>query len=513
MLWDITWVTDLTAWGGVATLILLEVILGFDNLVFISMLCSKLPEKEQNKAFTLGLSLALVMRLGLLSVLAWLVTLTTPLFTIGTFGLTARDLLLSLGGVFLVYKATCELRQKLHPPQPQSDEQHTAVVWKVVSQIVVLDMVFSLDSMITAIGMVPALPMMMLSTTVAVGIMLLAARPLTLFLEGHPSAIILCLGFLFLIGASLILDSAGITIPKGYLYAIILFSICLEGFNQWIIQSRKKQLPTTNLREATAHTILQMLGGESQEAHLSMQALSATIPDAALLAPQERHMVARVIRMGNRTVRYIMTPRQRIPWLNALEDSATLLHKAGTSGHAFLPIFNSETDEVLGIVDVREWLWRSRTEGPTDLHACIRSAPIFFEHTPIPDILQQFKEHPAPLGLVLDEYGSAVGVVTTMDLLAALVGHMGHTDMDAYPRNADDSWLLPANLAVDTVFPALGLPLPPDISCSTLGGFIMESMDCIPNKGQSMRYGGYIWTVAEKTHTRIDWVHIRAFCY
>ena len=168
MFLDFSWVAEPTAWGGLGTLILLEVVLGIDNLVFISILSSRLPEDKRRHAFTIGLSLALIMRLGLLSTVAWLIGLTKPWFSLFGYSFTARDIILLIGGLFLLLKGTMELHERLEGVQPTEDKAvHQAVFWQVITQIVVLDAIFSLDSIITSVGMVKELSIMMLAVIIA----------------------------------------------------------------------------------------------------------------------------------------------------------------------------------------------------------------------------------------------------------------------------------------------------------------------------------------------------------
>ena len=183
---------DPSVWAGLLTLIVLEIVLGIDNLVFIAILADKLPPKQRDKARIIGLSLALVMRLALLSLMSWLVTLTKPLFHVGGFGFSGRDLIMLAGGIFLLFKATTELHERLeNRPETHDGNKSYASFWVVVIQIVVLDAVFSLDAVITAVGMVSHLWIMMTAVVIAMGIMLLASRPLTRFVNAHPTVVVL----------------------------------------------------------------------------------------------------------------------------------------------------------------------------------------------------------------------------------------------------------------------------------------------------------------------------------
>lgn len=190
------WLFDPAIWIGLLTLVVLEVVLGIDNLVFIAILADKLPPKERNRARLTGLILAMVMRLGMLSLLSWMVTLTRPLFTIYNVSLSGRDLILLVGGVFLLFKATMELHERgSRAPHHQDESRIFPSFWVVVTQIVILDAIFSLDSVITAVGIVSHLPVMMAAVVIAVLIMVWASRPLTEFVSKHPTVVVLACHF------------------------------------------------------------------------------------------------------------------------------------------------------------------------------------------------------------------------------------------------------------------------------------------------------------------------------
>src|SRR5438128_7625340 len=236
-------VFDPTAWIALLTLVVLEVVLGIDNLIFISILTNKLPEGQRARARRLGISAALVMRLILLATISIIVQLTTPVFTASGHGLSWRDLILIAGGLFLVWKATKEIH---HTVDPQ-DHQDTMVggtlqmsLAAAIFQILLLDLVFSIDSIITAVGMTDEIAIMYIAVIVAVSVMMLAATPLANFIARNPSIIMLALGFLLVIGMTLIADGMGYHVPKGYIYAAMGFSALVEGLNM-LARHRRKQ--------------------------------------------------------------------------------------------------------------------------------------------------------------------------------------------------------------------------------------------------------------------------------
>lgn len=237
------WITDPSVWLGLLTLTALEIVLGIDNIIFISILAAKVRPDQRAKARTLGLMGAFVTRLGLLFSLAWLVTLTRPLFTVFGFGISGRDLILIVGGLFLIGKATFEIHGKLEGEGDETIDQGAAAgLSSIVAQIMVLDIVFSLDSVITAVGMVDRVAVMVGANVIALCIMLFAAGPISGFVERYPTIKMLALSFLVLIGTNLIAEGFGVHIPKGYTYFAMGFAVLVELLN---LRVRDKRGPGT----------------------------------------------------------------------------------------------------------------------------------------------------------------------------------------------------------------------------------------------------------------------------
>jgi len=241
------WMSDPAAWSALAALITLEIVLGVDNVVFISILASKLPAEEQDKARQVGILAAGGMRILLLLGVGWIISLKSELFSVFDQGFSGKDLILLGGGIFLIYKATTEIHHKLEG-EVTTDSSGVAVTFaSVIGQIMLLDMVFSVDSVITAVGMTEYVPVMVIGVLVAIGVMLGASGAIYRFVNQHPSVKMLALAFLLLIGMTLIAEGMGQKIPKGYVYAAMAFSIFVEALN--LRTRRKKKTEAVQLHQ------------------------------------------------------------------------------------------------------------------------------------------------------------------------------------------------------------------------------------------------------------------------
>ncbi|MGH6623981.1 MAG: TerC family protein [Burkholderiaceae bacterium] len=223
--------TDPNAWIAFATLTALELVLGIDNIIFISILVDKLPKERREFARRLGLFMAMFMRIGLLLVLAWIIGLVEPLFHVFGRGISGRDLILILGGMFLIWKSTGEIHGAMEGDEHETSSTVKATFTAVILQIMVIDLVFSLDSIITAVGMVDQIPVMIAAVVASVGLMMLFAGPIGRFVSDHPTIKMLALSFLVVVGVVLVAEGFGHHVPKGYVYFAMAFSVCVEMLN------------------------------------------------------------------------------------------------------------------------------------------------------------------------------------------------------------------------------------------------------------------------------------------
>ncbi|AIF47433.1 TerC family protein [Dyella japonica] len=505
------WLSDPTAWAGLLTLVVLEIVLGIDNLVFIAILADKLQVKERDRARVLGLSLALVMRLALLGAMSWLVKLTTPIVTLGAVSFSWRDIILLLGGAFLLFKATVELHERLEASDhDETAKRAPARFWLVVAQIVALDAVFSLDSVITAVGMVDHLSVMMIAVVVAMILMISASKPLTSFVNARPTVVILCLSFLLMIGFSLVAEGFGFHIPKGYLYAAIGFSILIEAFNQTMRRNRQRSLlgSARTLRDRTALAVLSLLGGaggDDEDATPKATAAKAE-GNVAVFGKDELAMVQGVLDLAHRPVRSIMTPRPEINWIDPRESAEQLRAEVTASSHAWLPVAGDDLDQLVGVASSRDLLASLLEHGKVDVEQVVRKPLTVLESLSVLRLIEEFRRQPLQVALVVDEYGSVLGLVTPTDVLEVIAGEFPDEDSGdpSAVQETDGSWQIDASLDLRRVEHLLGYKLTGDDSFSTLAGYVLEKLGRLPGVGDTFVSEGLRFEVVAMDGARIE---------
>ncbi|WP_130099831.1 TerC family protein [Siccibacter turicensis] len=511
------WIADPSIWAGLVTLVVIELVLGIDNLVFIAILAEKLPRELRDRARVTGLILAMLMRLVLLASISWLVTLTTPLFTVKGLSFSARDLIMLLGGLFLLFKATVELNERLEGKDSHNPTQRSgAKFWAVVAQIVVLDAVFSLDSVITAVGMVDHLPVMMAAVVIAISVMLLASKALTRFVNNHPTIVILCLSFLLMIGFSLVADGFGFHIPKGYLYAAIGFSVMIEALNQLAIFNRRRFLLSANqtLRQRTTEAVMRLLSGKKEDADLDVETASmlADHTDQSIFNPQERLMIERVLNLNQRTVSSIMTSRHDIEHINLNDDEAHIRALLDKNQHTRL-VVTDDDDDLLGVVHILDLLQQSLHGEPLDLRSLIRQPLVFPEGLALLGALEQFRNAHTHFAFVVDEFGSVEGVVTLSDVMETIAGNLPNevAELDArhdIQKNPDGSWTANGHMPLEDLVQHVPLPLDEKREYHTIAGLLMEYLQHVPTPGEEVQVGDFMLKTLDVESHRVQKVQI-----
>jgi CBS domain containing-hemolysin-like protein len=482
------WLFDPTIWVGLVTLVVLEIVLGIDNLIFIAILADKLPPEQRDRARIIGLSLALVMRLGLLVGISWLVKLTDPWLVLGPVSMSGRDLILMLGGFFLIFKGTVELHERLEGAQSTlTGSRVYASFGVIVTQIVVLDAVFSLDAIITAVGMVNNLPVMMAAVIIAVSVMLVASKPLTKFVNAHPTVVVLCLGFLLMIGFSLVAEGFGFAVPKGYLYAAIGFSIVIELFNQLLRRNLLKLDVSRPMRERTAEAVLRLLGKRVPDAIIESAPQNDAEQTPLGFGVEERNMVSGVLSLGQRSIHSIMTPRTEISWINLEDDGQTLIEQINITPHSFFPVCRGSVDEVVGVGRAKEIVADLLTDGHINQKR-LREPIIVHDTISVIRLMDTLKKSRGQLVLVADEFGTLQGLVTPIDVFEAIAGEFPDEDETLDIANAGENhWLVDgaADLhLLEQVLETEGL-VNDGAEYTTLAGYLLAYFGQLPEVGQT----------------------------
>lgn len=487
------WISDPTVWVGLSTLILLEVVLGIDNLVFIAILAGKLPPEQRTKARNLGLTLALLMRLVLLSLMSYIVALTNPLFSVFGHDFSTRDLIMLLGGFFLLFKGTMELHERLEPaPHHEAKGVRHAIFWQVIIQIIVLDAVFSLDSVITAVGMVHHLPVMMLGVIVAMGVMMLAARPLMAFVNRHPSVVVLCLGFLMMIGFSLVVEGLGFHIPKGYLYAAIAFSVLIEAFNQLAKRGQARFIKKRDMRESTMDVVLAMLGGQNTQVPLGEGAamIAEQNGEEALFSDQEKSMIQEVLQLAERPSTSIMTHRTEIAFIDLTDSEEQIREKVLAFEYSRMPIANGSIDNFVGIAETMDVLRLIASGQALDIESVMSPPFVAHERMSVLKLKNAMQSKAEQVAFILDEYGALEGIVTLTDILESIAGEFPDED-DEQPQlvqHADGSWTVSGWIEIRQFTKAFGgADLVDDENrYDTLAGYILHQIGHQPQVGEKV---------------------------
>ena len=499
-------------WIGLLTLVVLEIVLGIDNLVFIAILADKLPPHQRDRARQIGLSLALLMRLGLLTAISWMVTLTKPLFSVDRFSFSGRDLILLVGGLFLVFKATMELHERLEGnPHHRGPQRAYASFWLVISQIVVLDAVFSLDAVITAVGMVDELGVMMAAVVIAMIVMIIASKPLTRFVNAHPTVVVLCLSFLLMIGFSLVAEGFGFHIPKGYLYAAIGFSILIESFNQFAQRNLVKNEARLPLRERTADAILRLMGGRRQaDATAAEVAEEAGDERPEAFHEEERYMISGVLTLAERSIRTIMTPRGEISWIDVESHPEEIRAQLLETPHSLFPVGRGSLDNVLGVMRAKDLV--TALDGEQDLATCAEQFPpiVVPDQIDVIKSLGVLRKAKGSLVLIVDEFGTVQGLVTPLDILEAIAGEFPDADETPEIARDGDGWLVKGMADLHQLEQSLGdvSLVSDDDEYVTLAGLLLAQHEGLPKVGEVFQFGDFRFEVREMSDRRIELVRI-----
>ncbi len=517
-MFDMVWIYEPSAWVGLFTLVVLEIVLGIDNLLFIAILASKLPARLQDKARYIGLGLALLTRLGLITAISWVVSLKDPVISMFGLGLSIRDIILIVGGMFLLFKSTSELHEKLEgkdsTASADSDKAVAKAFWMVVLQIVVLDAIFSLDSVITAVGMCEHVFIMMFAVIIAMAVMVSLSKFLTVFVSSHPTLVILCLSFLLMIGFSLMADGLHIHVPKGYLYTAIGFSILIEIFNQI---ARKNNLKLdknirNNSRELAASLVLRILGAKSDNQLQNIKESIVSPPVDNVFAREEKDLVSRVLGLDSQPIRAIMTSRRDIVMVDIGEPYKEVLGNMVNNSYSHIVVYIGDNkDNPLGFINKTELLEKLiKGHGEVVLKNLVRKPLYIPETVSVLTCIEEMKRAKNYNTFVVDEFGNFEGIVALRDIMEEIAGELPEkSEIQDCVKNKDGSFDVQGDLALTELERQTGIYIPAGSHYHSVAGFIMETLQILPDVGAQVRIDGCVLTVREvKDHT-IELVNLK----
>lgn len=503
---------DPTIWGGLATLIILEIVLGIDNLIFIAILSGKLPPNQRHKARVMGLSLALLMRIVLLICISSIMKLTAPIFNFMEHDFSWRDLIMVIGGGFLLFKGTIELHEKLESVHSKKEVTiHYAKFWSVIVQIVVLDAIFSLDAVVTAIGMSDHLMVMIIAVIIAMILMILASNKLMDFVIAHPTAVILCLGFLLMIGFSLIIEGFGYHIPKGYLYAAIGFSVAIEALNQLAHRNKQKSYEKIDARTRVSQAVIGLLGIRNSPLveNSDLSALQAKNDELNVFKPQERMMIQRVLQLSEQLVGAIMTPRNDIYHIDLSDDYKTLEKEIYDCPYSsMIVIRDGNINEPSGVLlkkDLSDFLMKGHLL--QNVREIVRQPLIIPENMTVLQVMDTFQKGRIHTAFVVDEYGTFEGFITLTDIVEAIAGDMPEEhdeDLFRYKTESDGSIIISGNLTTHELNELLGDIELPEGDYNTVAGVALNALKRIPKSGDAFILSKWLITITEMDGRRIS---------
>ncbi|CAL4042872.1 UPF0053 inner membrane protein YoaE [Buchnera aphidicola (Takecallis arundicolens)] len=417
-------------WVGLLTLVLLEIVLSIDNLIFIAILIDKLPPNKRDKARFIGLGISLTIRLILLSTISWMTTLTDPIFSNKYFTLSGHDLILLSGGLFLVFKATIELHEKLevcvnnHP-----NNQHYSGFLTIIFQIIIVDIIFSLDSIITAVGMVNKLFIMIFAVIIATFIMLIASKSLTKFIHEHQTIVVLCLSFLLIIGVNLVLESFGVYVTKGYMYCAIGFSLLIEKLNQFISKNLIKHESLKPIRQHVTEIIFSIMQKNSnKKINIQSKKIKNTMRHILPLyknnfQDEEKYMIKNILTLTERSIRSIMTPRKKIIWINTVNHVNNIKIQLLNTPHSIFPLCKDTLDNMIGIIQLKELLIHFDYHKFDIKKFPILKSPIIVLDTVNPiHVIGTLKHTKSNIIIVTNKFGIIQGLITPLDILETITG-------------------------------------------------------------------------------------------
>ncbi|CAL4321502.1 UPF0053 inner membrane protein YoaE [Buchnera aphidicola (Periphyllus testudinaceus)] len=499
---------------GLLSLIILEIILGIDNLIFLTILVKKLNPKQRKKARNIGLILSLFIRISFLSLISWSTSLTNPFYINKYITLSIREIIFLIGGIFLSLVSLFELNHKLKKKYSKKlKKKKYSNFWIVILQIVVLDAIFSLDSIITAVGLINNIVIMTLAIIISMLFMLFILKSIKNFINTYPTIIILCLGFLLMIGMNLIMEVLGLYIPKTYFYSAIGFSIFVELFNQISKYNFLLHQYTRPIRIRVLEKFLQILKTEKKKNnHLKKIKKNKKYFSKKYgnFYKEEKYMIFSLLNLSKRSIKSIMTPRKEISWININESPNKIKKKLLNTPHNLFPICKGNLDNIISVIRAKELL--SIIEKKKNILDFVsKNKPIIvFEKLHSINLLKILKKSKGNMIIVINKFYIVQGIITPLDFLKAITGDIPDSDETPDIIKNKNSWLIKGSTNLYSIQQFLNIKnfIYKKIMHASIAGLLIDKIGKIPSPGETITIYSFNFKILKITNYTITLIKV-----
>ncbi|CAL4321663.1 UPF0053 inner membrane protein YoaE [Buchnera aphidicola (Chaitophorus sp. 3695)] len=509
---------DPSTWTGLLALVLLEIILGIDNLIFLTIITKKLNPNQRNKARNIGLVLSLVIRIIFLYFISWSTSLTHPLYSNKYIILSIREFILLLGGIFLSIISLIELYDKIYHKRIQIQKNKKySYFWLIILQIIILDTIFSLDSIITAIGIINNFFIISTSMIISMCCMLIIANSLKKFVQKYKKIFILCLGFLLIIGVNLVLESLGLYLSKTYLYTAVGFCVLIELFNE--ISKYHFLLYQYNrpFRRRILEKFLKILKREENKDIKVIEKFNKdntkkySKKEYIDFNKEEKYMIYSLLHLSIRSVKSIMTPRTEISWININQSFNIIKKKLLSTPHNIFPVCEGNIDKVIGVVRAKELI--SKIDNKNNILKFVsKHKPIIVsEKINLIQLLKILKQSKGNIILVRNKFNMLQGLITPLDFLKAIAGDFPDSDETPNIIKKNKSWLVKGHTDLYSLQQSLNTHqfIKKNTMNVSISGFIIEKYGAIPISGKVIKMSSFTFKILKATNYKIDLIKIQ----
>ncbi|WP_343187602.1 transporter associated domain-containing protein [Buchnera aphidicola (Periphyllus koelreuteriae)] len=503
-----------SAWTGLLALIIIEIVLGMDNIIFLTILVKKLHPKQRKKAKNIGLILSLFIRISFLSLISWSTSLTNPFYSNQYITLSVREVIFLTGGIFLSFVSLLELNDKLcNRHVKENKKKNYSNFWLTICQIVIMDSIFSLDSIITAIGIANNIIVMTLAIIISMCFMLYVLKSIKKFIHKYKAIVVLCLGFLLMIGMSLILEVLGFYIPKTYLYTAIGFSIFIEVFNQLSKYNFLLYQYTRPIRTRVLEKFLQIIKIEKQKTkHIKNEKKNKKYfsKEYSNFKKEEKYMIYSLLNLAIRSIKSMMTPRIEISWININKPINEIKKKLLDTPHSLFPICKGELDKIIGVVRAKELLFIIENN-KNILNFVSKNKPIIILETLNPiNLLKILKKSKGNIIIVINKFNIVQGLITPLDFLKAIAGDFPDADETPDIIKEKNSWLVKGSTDLHSLKQFLNIKnfFKVQTTHASIAGLLIETKGEIPSKGDIIKISSLNFKIIKVTNYTINLIRI-----